>query len=451
FDAAASVPDCWVVFDNGVWTDVSWNVDSTNPNGGTGNAAYLNWDLAIFGPSNAEDWLVTPAIDLTNVADAELTFYTMTSGNPNDTAISTYTIRISTGSQTNAADFTIVETFTEADLGAAYNQKTINLAAYAGQTVHIAFVMEQDINAGGDDWSVDDVMVEAIIPVQNELFFSEYIEGSSSNKYLEIYNPTGSTITLTDYSVELYANGNTSPNNTEDFTLGFPATLASGDVIILQHQNANVYTGLAFNSTVCNFNGNDAIVLKKGDVIIDIIGNIGCDPGSSWEDGDNETINATLVRNMDVCGGVTTNPSPCLFPTLITEWTPFATDDVSNLGFHDSDCLPSTDYVYNNGWTPADPSGISTDADNIQIIAGTTNFTAPTTANNLTIDAGTTLTINADAAFTATGTIVNNGALSLGSTSTAYSSLITDAITGTGEVTYNRHVNTGAVAGEGGN
>src|SRR5690606_16793296 len=189
FDAAASVPDCWAVFDNAIGTDVSWNVDSTNPNGGT-NAAYLDWEATFVDPSNAEDWLVTPAIDLTNVADAELTFYTMTSGNPNDTAISTYTIRISTGSQTNTADFTIVETFTEADLGAAYNQKTINLAAYAGQTVHIAFVMEQDINAGGDDWSVDDVMVEAIIPVQNELFFSEYIEGSSSNKYLEIYNPT---------------------------------------------------------------------------------------------------------------------------------------------------------------------------------------------------------------------------------------------------------------------
>src|SRR5690606_23017688 len=177
FDAAASVPDCWVVFDNGVWTDVSWNVDSTNPNGGTGNAAYLNWDLAIFGPSNAEDWLVTPAIDLTNVTDAELTFYTMTSGNPNDTAISTYTIRISTGSQTNTADFTTVETFTEADLGAAYNQKTINLAAYAGQTVHIAFVMEQDIIAGGDDWSVDDVMVDIVL-IEPEVVWIEDFDGT---------------------------------------------------------------------------------------------------------------------------------------------------------------------------------------------------------------------------------------------------------------------------------
>jgi hypothetical protein len=31
----------------------------------------------------------------------------------------------------------------------------------------------------------------------SELFFSEYVEGSASNKALEIYNGTGSAVTLT--------------------------------------------------------------------------------------------------------------------------------------------------------------------------------------------------------------------------------------------------------------
>jgi uncharacterized protein len=42
-----------------------------------------------------------------------------------------------------------------------------------------------------------------------DLFFSEYVEGSSNNKALEIYNPTTQTVTLSLYSVKLYSNGAT--------------------------------------------------------------------------------------------------------------------------------------------------------------------------------------------------------------------------------------------------
>ena len=43
-----------------------------------------------------------------------------------------------------------------------------------------------------------------------ELFFTEYIEGSSNNKALEIYNGTGAAINLATggYSVQMFFNGN---------------------------------------------------------------------------------------------------------------------------------------------------------------------------------------------------------------------------------------------------
>jgi predicted extracellular nuclease len=41
-----------------------------------------------------------------------------------------------------------------------------------------------------------------------ELFISEYVEGSSSNKAVELFNGTGGPVTLTgSYSVQLFANG----------------------------------------------------------------------------------------------------------------------------------------------------------------------------------------------------------------------------------------------------
>ena len=51
-----------------------------------------------------------------------------------------------------------------------------------------------------------------------DLFFSEYLEGSSNNKAIEIYNPTSSRIGLDNYEVRLYNNGASTPNTTMTFS-----------------------------------------------------------------------------------------------------------------------------------------------------------------------------------------------------------------------------------------
>ncbi|WP_422107125.1 T9SS type A sorting domain-containing protein [Winogradskyella sp.] len=97
-------------------------------------------------------------------------------------------------------------------------------------------------------------------------------------------------------------------------------------------------------------------------------------------------------------------------------------------------------YVYNNGWTPSDPNGVATSADDILIEAGEATINTDTDCNNMTVEAGAGLTITNGITLTAASGVL------LESTSTSYSSLISDG-TLTGTIAYERHVNQTAASG----
>ena len=167
-----------------------------------------------------------------------------------------------------------------------------------------------------------------------DLFISEYIEGSSNNKYIEIYNGTGSSVDLSNYKLQLFANGATIATN--DVQLS--GILLNGATIVYKNGSAaltlpNGVTATA--NTAIAFNGDDAIALFKISTssYVDIFGRIGERPSTSWGAGDLVTVDKTLVRKSTVKGGVTTNPSSG-FPTLATEWDSYNIDVVSNLGSH---------------------------------------------------------------------------------------------------------------------
>ncbi len=177
----------------------------------------------------------------------------------------------------------------------------------------------------------------------SDLFISEYIEGTSNNKALEIYNGTGATVTLTgNYIVLLYANGSASPINPYNFSGGL--TLANGDVFVIANPSANpsILAVADITHTVTNFNGDDAIALVKDvngngtydagtDTFIDVIGQIGTDPGTEWVGSGVSTLNMTLVRKSGITSG-DSNGSDAFDPSI--EWNGYATDTFSYLGSH---------------------------------------------------------------------------------------------------------------------
>ena len=71
-----------------------------------------------------------------------------------------------------------------------------------------------------------------------------------------------------------------------------------GDVYVVAHSSADPVIIAAADLTNGSgwFNGDDAIVLRKGTTIIDLIGQVGFDPGTEWGAGLISTADNTLRR-----------------------------------------------------------------------------------------------------------------------------------------------------------
>jgi len=164
-----------------------------------------------------------------------------------------------------------------------------------------------------------------------ELFFSEYIEGTSNNKALEIFNGTGAPVDLAanGYAIQMFFNGNPAAG----LTIGLTGTVASGDVYVVAQSAASpVILAQADQTNGAGwFNGDDAVVLLKGATVIDSIGQRGIDPGTEWGTGLTSTADNTLRRKAAVEAG-DPNPNDAFDPAV--QWDGFATDTFDGLGAH---------------------------------------------------------------------------------------------------------------------
>ncbi len=202
----------------------------------------------------------------------------------------------------------------------------------------------------------------------SQILFSEYSEGSSYNKYLEIFNYSNETVLLSQFVLTSCTNGCLNGNNF--FINEFPdgASIEPGEVYVVASTQADqlILNEADFTFQYCCGNGDDVYALMMsglaGDFFdaenaLDIIGD-----DTTWQEGvgwdiagvSEATKNHTIVRKSTVSEHNAGNWSLSAGTNIDdSEWIVLEIDDWSNLGFHNFDdtlidIYGCTDFLANN-------------------------------------------------------------------------------------------------------
>lgn len=156
------------------------------------------------------------------------------------------------------------------------------------------------------------------------VYFSEYIEGSSNNKAVEIFNGSSTALDLGDCQIDRFQNGAT----TALAPIALTATmLPAAQTFVVCHTSFS-QPGLCDQLTgSLQHNGNDAVELVCGGVVKDVIGKVGEDV--IWGTAPTSTADATLRRKCSVTVG-DTNPNDAFDPA--TQWDGDPIDTFTDLG-----------------------------------------------------------------------------------------------------------------------
>jgi hypothetical protein len=208
-----------------------------------------------------------------------------------------------------------------------------------------------------------------------DLFISEYIEGWSNNKALELYNPTPNAIDLSAYRLVRYSNGQNVPPPEQQWMVQLSGTIQPYRTFVIvidkrdpegTGQEAPVWDDLQDRADVflCEdydvswtmyFNGDDAMSLEKNNgEFVDILGKYGerplnetggtSNPTGGWStvfpystgEGVIITRDHTMFRKADVTEGVKVNPAHF---NPMAEYDTLWANTFTNLNWHDNVCM----------------------------------------------------------------------------------------------------------------
>lgn len=279
-----------------------------------------------------EGWLVSPEIDLTTATTATLSFEHAINHNKEGNMSDNHIVAVSVDNGSSWTPLSGVS-YPESNSWTFISSGNVDLSAYAGQKIKLAFqykssstsastweVKNVKIVANGNGGTVDPDPDPEPTPSESDLFISEYAEGASFNKYLELYNPTDETIDLSNYTLAMknYSGSSDYSKPSGEKKIVLSGSLAPKTTIVYKHSDATleVPSAVELSDDVMNFNGNDPILLYKNDVIIDRLGD--------ETTGEVFGVDVTLRRKTSVTG-----PSATYDPN---QWEKLEKGDVSGFG-----------------------------------------------------------------------------------------------------------------------
>ncbi|MGL4992954.1 MAG: lamin tail domain-containing protein [Bacteroidales bacterium] len=168
-----------------------------------------------------------------------------------------------------------------------------------------------------------------------DLIISEYLEGSSYNKYLEIYNGTDRFIDLDKEIYELHIYLNNSKKGNNYFMNGL---LPPGATFVFAYESSKLTlpNGVSTSILYHNFNGDDALELTRDSVRVDLFGVIGFIGDFLWcSERKKKTQDQTLRRNPSIVKGDNREFTTGTFATALkNQWDSYPIDEVSDFGRH---------------------------------------------------------------------------------------------------------------------
>ncbi|PML79666.1 ExeM/NucH family extracellular endonuclease [Enterovibrio norvegicus] len=168
-------------------------------------------------------------------------------------------------------------------------------------------------------WSPLALALSAALPASADVLITEYVEGSSNNKAVEITNLGSDSVSLDNWAVKIASNNNTSFGS----TIALSGALAAGDSLVIGNSNASAdITDVSqITSGSVNFNGNDVVALIDGnDNVVDSLGELAL--------GSNYAKDVTLRRQE---GSVGRTDLTATFD-VSAEWQSFDRDTFDGLG-----------------------------------------------------------------------------------------------------------------------
>ncbi|WP_119395708.1 ExeM/NucH family extracellular endonuclease [Salinibius halmophilus] len=158
-----------------------------------------------------------------------------------------------------------------------------------------------------------------------DLLITEYLEGASFNKALELTNVSNQALDLGQYEVKVYFNGNTSAGKRAQLS----GNLAAGEsYVLVDAKAASELLAIADQEIPTGtWNGDDAIVVYRNGEIVDSLGQVGFDPGSRYGSGAITTRDNVLRRTSTTAD---TNINDAFDPA--EQYAAFDKNDFSDLG-----------------------------------------------------------------------------------------------------------------------